>query len=167
MNEESKLVVARSKARGYAATHFSSERPPSKITRPTMFLRERATASPSVAIEKGGHRMHGRTTRLEQIRLRGPTKLRTESKASATAQKSLKYDRRISILLLFCALAAVSCFSAAYWLFVTGKRGMSSPQTHVGTPLIITSSSLGRSLPPNAIICASIASYCSASCYLT
>ncbi|KZV62350.1 hypothetical protein PENSPDRAFT_253975 [Peniophora sp. CONT] len=88
-----------------------------------MFLRERATASPSVAIEKGGYRIHGRSAPLEQIRLRGRTKLRTESRPSVTAQKSLKYDRRISILLLFCALAAVSCFSTAYWLFITGSRG--------------------------------------------
>ena len=89
-----------------------------------MFLRERATSSPSVAIEKGGYHLHGRYVRLEKIRLRGPTLLRTESTASATAQQSLKYDRRISILLLLCALAAVSCFSFAYWLFVTGQRGM-------------------------------------------
>ncbi|KAI0055882.1 hypothetical protein BV25DRAFT_1832801 [Artomyces pyxidatus] len=86
-----------------------------------MFRSERPVlSSPSVAIEKGAYRLHGRTPR--RTHLRGNPALRKDSGASETARVSIRYERRMAFLVVFLALAATASFGLAWMLAMKGKR---------------------------------------------
>jgi len=78
--------------------------------------------SPSVAIEKGAYRLrHAPKSRIAALRT--PSKLRTSSMVSETASVSIRYERRMALLVVLLALASTVSFGIAYMLLITGKRG--------------------------------------------
>ena len=103
-----------------------------------MFSGRPVESSPSVALEKGSYRLPGsRRSRPILARLdvgaaqayrpvhnpNRPSKSRTSSTASITAENAIRYDRKMVSLLVLVAFAMVACFGSAWWLALHGQRG--------------------------------------------
>ncbi|KAI0051506.1 hypothetical protein FA95DRAFT_284035 [Auriscalpium vulgare] len=80
-------------------------------------------SSPSVAIEKGAYRLHGRTLRRTRLQEVSPLRMgSTGSTVSETSRASIRHERHVTLLLVVLAVAAITSFGLAWILSVKGKR---------------------------------------------
>ncbi|ETW82239.1 hypothetical protein HETIRDRAFT_451806 [Heterobasidion irregulare TC 32-1] len=92
--------------------------------------------SPSIAIEKGAHRLAHPPQRPSsrsraRVRTQSPSHRTTSSTASVTTRASMQYERRMASLVVLLAIAATASFAAAWMLFLTGNR----VTHHLDTPV--------------------------------
>ncbi|KAI0314239.1 hypothetical protein OF83DRAFT_1174924 [Amylostereum chailletii] len=122
-NADSAIQRALKHASTTSTTTTTSSSPPSYM----LFSGRPVQSSPSVAIEKGGYRLRDRRSRLRintdaRVRAHTPSKLRSTSTPSITAETAIRYERRMISLLIAAAVAAAACFGMAWWLLVNGRR---------------------------------------------